>query len=114
MAGHRSFKELREKMSPERRARNERRVRQTLAELRDSSHTNQEIESTSGVMGGVACIRQTRIPVWMLEEARRLGTSEAALLHNYPTLTTQDLSNAWDYALSHQEEIDAQIEANEN
>jgi hypothetical protein len=64
MAGHRPFEELREKMSPERRARIERRVQRTLAELRDAPHTDQGPESAPGV--------------------------------------------------SHQEEIDAQTEANEN
>ncbi|MCP9495808.1 MAG: DUF433 domain-containing protein [Pyrinomonadaceae bacterium MAG19_C2-C3] len=49
------------------------------------------IETTQGVMGGAACIRSTRISVWMLEEARRLGISEANLLHNYPGLTARDL-----------------------
>lgn len=71
------------------------------------------IESTPGVNGGAACIRQTRIAVWMLEEARRLGISEADLLRNYPGLNAQDLANAWNYVRSHQAEIEAQIAANE-
>ncbi len=71
------------------------------------------IETTQGVMGGAACIRNTRISVWMLEEARRLGISEANLLHNYPGLTARDLANAWDYVRSHQSEIEADIKANE-
>jgi len=29
------------------------------------------IESTSGVMGGAACIRETRIPVWLLEQCHQ-------------------------------------------
>jgi|GEM_PF-373413 len=71
------------------------------------------IESRPGVMGEVPCITRTRIPVWLLEQARRLGTSEADLLRDYPTLTVQDLSNAWNFVRSHRAEIDAQIEANE-
>lgn len=71
------------------------------------------IETTPGVIGGAACIRQTRIAVWMLEQARRLGVSEADLLRNYPGLTAQDLANAWNYVRSHQPEIEAQIAANE-
>src|SRR5438045_9634414 len=55
------------------------------------------IERTPKVMGGAACIRQTRIPVWLLEQARRLGTSEIDLLRNYPHLTTLDLTPAWQY-----------------
>ena len=71
------------------------------------------IESTPSVMGGVPCITRTRIPVWVLVQARRLGTSEADLLRDYPTLTVQDLSNAWNFVRLHRVEIDAQIEANE-
>src|SRR5437868_3515714 len=69
------------------------------------------IEKTPGVMGGVACVRQTRIPVWLLEQARRQGVSEAEILLNYPTLTAQDLANAWDYVSSHHDEIETQIAA---
>ena len=38
------------------------------------------IQKTPGVCGGDACIRQTRISVWVLVNARRLGISEADLL----------------------------------
>lgn len=72
------------------------------------------IETTPSVVGGAACIRHTRIAVWMLEHARRLGISEVDLLRNYPDLTAQDLANAWNYARSHQAEIDAAIAANES
>jgi uncharacterized protein (DUF433 family) len=51
--------------------------------------------------------------VWGLEQARRLGTSEAELLQCYPTLRAEDLANAWAYVRSHQEEIDQQIRENE-
>ncbi len=81
--------------------------------VRDLTDSFPGIERTPGVMGGAACLRQTRVPVWLLEQYRRLGTSEADLLRNYPTLTAQDLANAWAYVLSHREEIEAQIEANE-
>lgn len=71
------------------------------------------IEKTEGVCGGAACIRQTRIPVWILENARRQGVSEAGLLLDYPTLTAQDLANAWSYVRSHREEIEREIAENE-
>jgi uncharacterized protein (DUF433 family) len=51
--------------------------------------------------------------VWVLEQARRLGVSEADLLRNYPTLRADDLSNAWAYVRSHREEIEQQIRQNE-
>jgi uncharacterized protein (DUF433 family) len=71
------------------------------------------IEKTVGVMNGAACIRQTRIPVWMLEQARRQSVSEVDLLRNYPQLSAQDLANAWDYVNSHQAEIEKAISDNE-
>jgi len=71
------------------------------------------IESRPGVCGGEPCIVRTRIPVWVLEQGRRLGLSEADLLRMYPTLRAADLSNAWGYVRSHQHEIQEQIAANE-
>ena len=71
------------------------------------------IESRPGVCGGEPCIVRTRIPVWVLEQSRRLGISEADLLHAYPTLRAEDLANAWAYVRSHREEISGQIQANE-
>lgn len=71
------------------------------------------IESRPGVSGGEPCIVRTRIPVWLLEQARRLGTSEADLLKAYPTLRAEDLANAWAYVRSHRDEIERQIAENE-
>ena len=71
------------------------------------------IESVPGVCGGEACIVRTRIPVWVLEQARRLGASEADLLRSYAMLRAEDLANAWAYVRSHRNEIDEQIRANE-
>ncbi len=71
------------------------------------------IESNPGVSGGEACIVRTRIPVWVLVQARNLGTSESDLLRAYPTLRAEDLSNAWAYYRAHKEEIDRNIEENE-
>jgi uncharacterized protein (DUF433 family) len=71
------------------------------------------IESRPGVCGGDPCIVRTRIPVWVLEQARRLGVSEAELLRSYPTLRAEDLANAWAYARSHRDEIAKQIADNE-
>ena len=71
------------------------------------------IESRPGVCGGEPCIVRTRIPVWVLEQARRLGVSEAELLRSYPTLRAEDLANAWAYVRSHRDEINRQIEENE-
>ena len=72
------------------------------------------IESRPGVVGGAPCIVRTRIPVWLLEQARRLGTSDADLLKAYPTLRAEDLSNAWAYVRTHREEIGQEIAENES
>jgi len=71
------------------------------------------IESRPGVCGGEPCIVRTRIPVWLLEQARRLGTSEADLLRSYPTLRAEDLVHAWGYVRVHLPEIERQIRENE-
>jgi uncharacterized protein (DUF433 family) len=81
--------------------------------VRDLGDAFPGIENTPGVLGGAACIVRTRIPVWLLEQARRLGTSEAELLRNYPGLTAQDLANAWAYVRSHRHEIETQIAESE-
>ena len=53
------------------------------------------------------------IPVWMLEQARRLGTSEADSLRDFAGLRAADLVNAWSYVAAHCAEIEEQIRANE-
>jgi uncharacterized protein (DUF433 family) len=72
------------------------------------------IDSRRDVSGGEPCIVRTRIPVWVLEQARRLGTSEQALLDAYPSLRAEDLANAWAYVRSHRAEIEVQIRDNES
>lgn len=72
------------------------------------------IDSDPEICGGEPRIVRTRIPVWTLVQARRLGASEASLLENYPTLRAEDLANAWSYARAHPEEIEQQIRENES
>jgi len=71
------------------------------------------VDSTPGVSGGDPCIVRTRIPIWILVQARMLGTNEVDLLRAYPTLRAEDLVNAWAYYRSHREEIEQQIAENE-
>ena len=85
-------------------------LRWTLSDLSDAFPG---IESRPDVCGGEPRIARTRIPVWVLEQARRLGVSEADLLRSYPTIRAEDLANAWAYVRSHREEITRQIEENE-
>ena len=78
-----------------------------------SRDADEGIEKNDGVMGGVACIRRTRIPIWLLYRARQLGMGEGDILKSYPGLTAEDLVNAWDYAALNIEEIESQIRLNE-
>ncbi len=70
------------------------------------------IRKTPGVIGGDACVRDTRIAVWMLVESKRLGRTDAELLADYPGLTRDDLSAAWAYFAAHPGEIETALRAN--
>lgn len=72
------------------------------------------IEATADVCGGAPRIIRTRIPVWVLEQARRLGASDDNLLRAYPTLRREDLGNARAFALGRRDVIDTQIRENES
>lgn len=63
--------------------------------------------------GGDACIRDGRIPVWVLVNYQRSGGSDTDLLREYPSLTPADLEAAREYAVSHPEEIERAIRENE-
>jgi uncharacterized protein (DUF433 family) len=102
--------EAEELLSRMSRAEKTQLLRKVIRDL-DGSHPG--IESRQGVVGGSACIVRTRIPVWLLEQARRLGSSEVDLLTAYPSLRAEDLVNAWAYARAHRDEIDREIEENE-
>jgi uncharacterized protein (DUF433 family) len=75
--------------------------------------TTPGIEKTTDVCGGAARIVGTRISVWVLEQARRLGTSEADILRCCPTLRAEDLANAWSYVRRRRTEIERDIADNE-
>ena len=76
---------------------------------RDLGEASPGIEFHEGIAGGAACIIRTRIPVWLIDQARRLGTSEADILQAYPTISAEDLINAKSYARTHKMEMDSQI-----
>ncbi len=71
------------------------------------------IESDPTICGGEPRIVRTRIPIWLLVQARRLGTTEADILKSYPSLRAEDIVSAWAYYRSHKEEIEQQIRENE-
>jgi uncharacterized protein (DUF433 family) len=65
------------------------------------------------LQGGDACVHGTRIPVWVLDNCRRLGMTCAQILSAYPSLTPPDLEAAWDYVAANREEIEQAIRENE-
>ena len=67
------------------------------------------LQKRSGVCGGHARIRNTRIPVWTLVSLRQQGATEQELLHNYPNLTSDDLTAVWGYYFQNKSEIDSII-----
>src|SRR5262245_48999125 len=71
------------------------------------------IEADPEICGGEPRIVHTRISIWVLVQARKLGTSEAEILKAYPTLRAEDLANAWAYYRGHRAEIEQQIRENE-
>jgi len=81
--------------------------------VRDLGDAFPGIESKQDVCGGEPCIVCTRIPVWVLVQARNLGMSEADLLRAYPLLRAEDLVNVRAYFRSHRDEIEEQIRDNE-
>lgn len=80
---------------------------------RDLGDAFPSVDSSPDVCGNEPRIVRTRIPIWVLVQARQLGASESDLLRAYPTLRAEDLANAWAYHRSHKEEIEKQIRENE-
>jgi len=80
--------------------------------VKDIGNAFPGIEKHPTVAGGSACIVRTRIPVWLLVEARKESSSDANILQAYPQLRAEDLANAWAYYHSHRSEIEAEITEN--
>ena len=71
------------------------------------------ITKTRGVCGGAACIKNLRMPVWVLYQARLAGVSDKELLERYPFLTQAELRDAWRYAEDHPREIARKMREND-
>ena len=65
------------------------------------------------VRGGGACIRKTRIPVWLLISYRRQDATDAHILEGHPDLCAADWVNAFSYAEADPDEIETAIQENE-
>jgi uncharacterized protein (DUF433 family) len=75
--------------------------------------TSSWVSKKANIQGGDACIRNTRIPVWVLVNARRHGATDEQILKSYPSLIPGDLEAAFSYAESNPQEIDSAIRENE-
>jgi uncharacterized protein (DUF433 family) len=72
------------------------------------------IESLPGVCGGDACVKGTRLTVWMLYSSLESGTPSSKLLELFPTLSRADLDAVLAYADAHPAEIARQIAENQD
>lgn len=77
--------------------------------LFQQAFTNKIIKKTSGIVGGRACIRNTRIAVWVLISLMQQGVDDASLLRKYPGLSLIDLAAARLYYASFEAEIEENI-----
>ena len=68
------------------------------------------IRHTPGVCGGRARIRDTRIPVWTIVEAKASGASDLEILQDFAGLTAEDLTNAMRYYAGHRAEIEQDLQ----
>lgn len=107
MTAFQQAEQLLTKMTPAEKAR----ILQWI--VKDIGNAFPGIERHSDVCGGAPCIVRTRIPVWVLVQARLSGMSDAELLRCYPTLRAEDIADAWAYYGAHQEEIIREINDNE-
>jgi uncharacterized protein (DUF433 family) len=69
------------------------------------------IRKTPDIVGGNACVRGTRIPVWTLVQLKKLGRTDQELLTDFPGLTESDLEAAWVYYQGNTAEIEEAIQA---
>ena len=81
--------------------------------VHDLGDTFPNIENSPDILNGESRIVRTRIPVWVLEQMRRQGATDADILYSYPSLRAGDLSSAWAYVRLHREEIEDAILENE-
>jgi len=86
---------------------------QVLISLLESLRESQGITKTPEVLGGDACIANTRLPVWLFVSLRQQGATDADFLEAYPHLSAADLANVWHYADAHTEEIERALQEQE-
>ena len=71
------------------------------------------ITHTPGVCGGRACLANTRLAIWVLVRFRELGADDKELLSCFPSITQDQLDEAFAYAANHPHEITQDIDQQE-
>lgn len=61
---------------------------------------SERIESDPAVMGGVPCVRGTRIPVATVIRCVGSGMSHEQIIDEYPRLTREDIGACVDFAIA--------------
>jgi len=75
-------------------------------------HGEALIQKTPDVCGGDACIRDSRIMVWLLVSCKKNGWTDQDFFDNYESLTADDLNAAWEYYRCYPDEIEEAIRLN--
>lgn len=81
----------------------EQTVDQVIRDLALQPTTN--IVARPGVQGGEPCIRDTRVPVWVLAAMHRQGDSPKEILEAYPNLSAAQVYAALSYYYMHRAEV---------
>lgn len=84
-------------------------ITQLLPTLYQESWEEGGITRSPDIAGGCARIANTRIPVWGIVEAKRLGYSDTEILDMHPTLSRSDIENALVYYAKHRDEIESEL-----
>jgi uncharacterized protein (DUF433 family) len=87
-------------------------MRQTANRIAELMRAHPYIVQTEGVCGGCPRIRDSRVSVRTIAELVRQGEPVGEILDTYPHLDPAAVDDAIGYYVDHQEEIDAEIEAN--
>lgn len=77
--------------------------------LFQSTLIDKSIQKTTGVCGGHARVRNTRIAIWTLISLANQGMDDDALIKDFPGLTYFDLMAARLYYQANRQEIDSLI-----
>jgi uncharacterized protein (DUF433 family) len=80
-------------------------------EVQRGDDPNLLVEVVPGVCSGRPVIKGTRIPVWVIEHARRDGMSLDDIIEMYPSLDRTRILAALKWADEHRDQIDSEIYA---